>query len=67
MQEPGGPMLVEGLVEVVQEDGRLARSDRPVVALCTCRRSLTFPWCDTSHRGRKGRKAPPPASERHTD
>ncbi|MFB6992827.1 CDGSH iron-sulfur domain-containing protein, partial [Streptomyces sp. NPDC056304] len=40
----------------------------PVVALCTCRRSLIFPWCDTSHRGRKGpKKAPPPASKRHTD
>ncbi|MFD7493677.1 CDGSH iron-sulfur domain-containing protein [Streptomyces sp. NPDC059832] len=60
-------MLVEGPVEVVQEDGRIARSDRPVVALCTCRRSLIFPWCDTSHRGRKRPKAPPSASERHTD
>ncbi|MFB7063886.1 CDGSH iron-sulfur domain-containing protein [Streptomyces sp. NPDC056300] len=61
-------MLVEGPVEVVQEDGTIARSDRPVVALCTCRRSLIFPWCDTSHRGRKGpKKAPPPASKRHTD
>ncbi|WP_424887362.1 CDGSH iron-sulfur domain-containing protein [Streptomyces sp. XH2] len=26
------------------------RSDRPVVALCMCRRSRSFPWCDTSHR-----------------
>ncbi|WP_327272007.1 CDGSH iron-sulfur domain-containing protein [Streptomyces sp. NBC_01224] len=61
-------MLVEGPVEVVQEDGTIARSDRPVVALCTCRRSHIFPWCDTSHRGRKRpKKAPPPASERHTE
>ncbi|MFF3055292.1 CDGSH iron-sulfur domain-containing protein [Streptomyces sp. NPDC057909] len=67
MQEPGGSMLVEGPVEVVQEDGTIARSDRPVVALCTCRRSLDFPWCDTSHRGRKKRKAPLPASERHAE
>ncbi|MFJ2630267.1 CDGSH iron-sulfur domain-containing protein [Streptomyces sp. NPDC087532] len=68
MQEPGGPMLVEGPVEVVQEDGTLARSDRPVVALCTCRRSRIFPWCDTSHRGRKKpKKASSPASERHTE
>ncbi|MFC9621129.1 CDGSH iron-sulfur domain-containing protein [Streptomyces sp. NPDC056930] len=67
MQEPGGPMLVEGPVEVVQKDGTLVRSDRPVVALCTCRRSLIFPWCDTSHRGRKKPKAPPPTSERHTE
>ncbi|WP_434588755.1 CDGSH iron-sulfur domain-containing protein [Streptomyces sp. A5-4] len=52
-QEPGGPMLIEGPVEVVTEDGATVRSDRPVVALCTCRRSRIFPWCDTSHRGRR--------------
>ncbi|WP_406340910.1 CDGSH iron-sulfur domain-containing protein [Streptomyces sp. NBC_01578] len=60
-------MSIEGPVEVVQEDGTIARSDRPVVALCTCRRSLIFPWCDTSHRGRKKRTAPPLASERHAE
>ncbi|MFF7726703.1 CDGSH iron-sulfur domain-containing protein [Streptomyces sp. NPDC008001] len=49
---PGGPMLVEGPVEAAAEDGTLVRSDRPVVALCTCRRSGVFPWCDTSHRRR---------------
>nr|WP_052847855.1 CDGSH iron-sulfur domain-containing protein [Streptomyces avicenniae] len=50
--EPGGPVLVEGPVEYVAEDGSVTRSDRPVVALCTCRRSKTFPFCDTSHRRR---------------
>ncbi len=45
-------MLVEGPVEVVLEDGRVVRSDRFVVALCTCRRSRCYPWCDTSHRSR---------------
>ncbi|MFI1172306.1 CDGSH iron-sulfur domain-containing protein [Streptomyces melanogenes] len=45
-----GPVLVEGPVEVVLEDGTSAVSDRCVVALCTCRRSRTYPWCDTSHR-----------------
>ncbi|MGA5194525.1 CDGSH iron-sulfur domain-containing protein [Streptomyces exfoliatus] len=45
-----GPVLVEGPVEVVLPDGALARSDRFVVAICTCRRSRTYPWCDTSHR-----------------
>ncbi|TVL91330.1 hypothetical protein CD790_17750 [Streptomyces sp. SAJ15] len=44
-------MVMEGPVEVVLEDGSVVRSDRPVVALCTCRRSLLYPWCDTSHRG----------------
>ncbi|MFE2991994.1 CDGSH iron-sulfur domain-containing protein [Streptomyces sp. NPDC059262] len=27
-------------------------SHRFAVAICTCRRSRTYPWCDTSHRGR---------------
>jgi CDGSH-type Zn-finger protein len=45
-------MLVEGPVEMLAEDGTLATSDRFVVAICTCRRSRTYPWCDTSHRRR---------------
>ena len=49
---PGGPMLVEGPVEVVLEDGSTAVSDRWLVALCTCRRSRSYPFCDTSHRRR---------------
>ncbi|HEY3506267.1 MAG TPA: CDGSH iron-sulfur domain-containing protein [Actinocatenispora sp.] len=47
---PGGPVLVEGPVEVVLPDGTRERSDRFVVAVCTCRRSHRYPWCDTSHR-----------------
>lgn len=47
-----GPVLVEGPVEVTLPDGRLVTSDRPVVALCVCRRSKTLPFCDTSHRQR---------------
>ena len=31
-------------------DGRRVRSDRPVTALCVCRRSRRAPFCDTSHR-----------------
>ena len=49
---PEGPVLVEGPVEVELPDGTVVRSDRPVVALCTCRRSRMLPWCDTSHRRR---------------
>lgn len=45
-------MLVEGPVEVVLDDGTEVRSERPVVAICTCRRSKRFPFCDTSHRER---------------
>ncbi|NVK76476.1 CDGSH iron-sulfur domain-containing protein [Streptomyces morookaense] len=52
-------MLVEGPVDVVTDDGAIVRSERPVVALCTCRRSRIFPWCDTSHR----RRLPPSHDE----
>lgn len=45
-----GPMLVEGPVEIALEDGTTVSSDRFCVALCTCRRSRIYPWCDTSHR-----------------
>ncbi|MYU20628.1 hypothetical protein GTY84_01880 [Streptomyces sp. SID8352] len=53
-----GPLLVEGPVEVELEDGSVVRSDRVRVALCTCRRSLRFPWCDTSHRARSSSVGP---------
>ena len=45
-----GPVLVSGPVEVVLPDGRRVRSDRPVTAICVCRRSKRAPFCDTSHR-----------------
>ncbi|MFJ6940725.1 CDGSH iron-sulfur domain-containing protein [Streptomyces sp. NPDC101132] len=48
----GGPVLIEGPVEIVLPDGEVRVCDRPVVALCACRRSLRFPLCDTSHRPR---------------
>ena len=53
-----GPLLLEGPVEVDLPDGRTVRSERPVVALCVCRRSGIPPWCDTSHRRRARRKPP---------
>ena len=55
-----GPVLISGPVEVVLPDGRRVRSDRPVTALCVCRRSRRAPFCDTSHR-RKVRTDPGPA------
>ena len=48
----GGPLLVRGPVVVELPDGRRVRSDRPVSALCVCRRSRRAPFCDTSHRER---------------
>ncbi|MGW7384430.1 CDGSH iron-sulfur domain-containing protein [Streptomyces sp. NPDC054794] len=50
-----GPLLVEGPVEVVGENGEVTVSRRFTVAVCTCRRSRTPPWCDTSHRCRTKR------------
>jgi len=57
--DPEGPVVVEGPVEIVLADGTVARSDRFSVAICTCRRSRAYPWCDTSHRRREraGRQA----------
>lgn len=57
--DPQGPVLVEGPVEIALDDGTHARSDRFVVAVCTCRRSRTYPWCDTSHRPRERTAKPP--------
>ncbi|MEU3986159.1 CDGSH iron-sulfur domain-containing protein [Streptomyces sp. NPDC026672] len=56
-----GPLLVEGPVEVVGEDGEVSVSDRFTVAICTCRRSGLRPWCDTSHR-RRGKRSGPAGS-----
>lgn len=53
---PGGPILVEGPVRLVLGDGTTVDSDRFVVAVCACRRSQNYPFCDTSHR-RKVRDA----------
>lgn len=49
---PGGPVLVEGPVEITGADGHTVSADRFVVAVCTCRRSKRYPICDTSHRRR---------------
>ncbi|WP_055489511.1 CDGSH iron-sulfur domain-containing protein [Streptomyces sp. TP-A0356] len=57
-----GPLLVEGPVEVIGPDGEAVVSRRFVVAICTCRRSRTYPWCDTSHR-RRGKAADEPRTE----
>jgi len=45
-----GPVLLSGPVELVLPDGRRVSSDRPVTALCGCRRSRRYPFCDASHR-----------------
>ncbi|MFE1173306.1 CDGSH iron-sulfur domain-containing protein [Streptomyces sp. NPDC058773] len=68
-----GPLLVEGPVEVVGEDGSVAVSRRFTVAICMCRRSRSYPWCDTSHRQRSKLTSDPaestgcPAADRATE
>ncbi|MFF7361616.1 CDGSH iron-sulfur domain-containing protein [Streptomyces sp. NPDC008125] len=56
---PGGPVLIEGPVTVRMPDGRAVTSERFTTAVCTCRRSRAYPWCDTSHRRRERESAPP--------
>jgi len=53
-----GPVLVYGAADIVTPDGSTVRSERAVTALCTCRRSRRFPFCDTSHRDRERRRRP---------
>lgn len=50
---PGGPVMVEGPVRIELPDGSAVESDRFMVAICACRRSKTYPLCDTSHRRRE--------------
>lgn len=46
---PGGPLLVRGADEVLDEDGVAHRATRPVVAVCACGKSQRKPWCDGTH------------------
>jgi CDGSH-type Zn-finger protein len=48
----GGPIMVEGPVRIEAPDGSVVESDRFMVAICACRRSKSYPLCDTSHRRR---------------
>lgn len=50
---PDGPMMVQGPVRIEMPDGSVVESDRFMVAICMCRRSKTYPLCDTSHRRRR--------------
>ncbi len=45
-----GPLLVRGATEVLDESGTPHEVRRPVVAVCTCRRSQRKPWCDGTHK-----------------
>lgn len=49
----GGPIMIEGPVRIEMPDGNVVESDRFMVAVCMCKRSRTYPLCDTSHRRRR--------------
>ncbi|BBZ09204.1 hypothetical protein MDOR_33730 [Mycolicibacterium doricum] len=49
----GGPIMIEGPVRIEMPDGNVVESDRFMVAVCVCKRSRTYPLCDTSHRRRR--------------
>lgn len=50
---PCGPVMVQGPVRIEAPDGTVVESDRFMVAICACRKSKTYPLCDTSHRRRR--------------
>ncbi len=60
----GGPMMVQGPVRIEMPDGSVVESDRFMVAICMCKRSKTYPLCDTSHRRRK--RGGEPSAQRPT-
>ncbi|MDQ3449403.1 MAG: CDGSH iron-sulfur domain-containing protein [Actinomycetota bacterium] len=43
-------MLVRGAQTVQDSDGQVHTSERPVVALCRCRKSARLPFCDGTHK-----------------
>ncbi|WP_431238498.1 CDGSH iron-sulfur domain-containing protein [Mycolicibacterium aichiense] len=49
----GGPMMVQGPVRIEMPDSSVVECDRFMVAICMCKRSKTYPLCDTSHRRRR--------------
>lgn len=48
--DPGGPILVEGPIEVCIGDGPPEVIDRWMIALCACGNSGRYPLCDGTHR-----------------
>lgn len=51
----GGPLLVRGPAALVDGEGADLRGERGTVALCRCGRSGIAPFCDGTHKKRRGR------------
>lgn len=49
---PNGPLVVEGPIKVVDQNGNPfpLNPDKPLVALCRCGASANRPFCDGSHK-----------------
>lgn len=47
---PAGPMLLRGEHEILDADGNIHHTVRPVSAVCMCGGSAIKPWCDGTHR-----------------
>lgn len=48
---PNGPFLVEGSVEIVDQNGNPfpTNPNKPLIALCRCGQSGNRPFCDGTH------------------
>lgn len=53
---PGGPLLVRGAGAII-DDGETHDVERPVVAICRCGGSGILPFCDSTHKVLRRRKA----------
>ena len=49
---PNGPLLVEGPIKIVDQNGNPfpISPDKPAIALCRCGASQNRPFCDGSHK-----------------
>jgi len=54
---PDGPLLVRGAVELMGADGEPMDVQRNVIALCRCGGTRRPPFCDSTHKKRKSRRA----------
>jgi len=60
--EPNGPLLVQGRLRIVDQDGCVIREDTRI-ALCRCGGSANKPFCDGTHSKIRFRSEPkPPAT-----
>lgn len=49
---PNGPLVIEGVVQIVNAQGQPippAYPDKPKIALCRCGASTKKPFCDGTH------------------